>query len=56
MKKKVLLGLSGGVDSAHLAELEAQAIELKTYKENQKKFEKGIDKRCGMWYNNSVLR
>ena len=27
---------AGGVDSAHLAELEAQAIELQTYKNNQK--------------------
>ncbi len=35
---------SGGVDSAHLAELEAQAIELKNYKENQKKFEEEKEK------------
>lgn len=35
---------AGGVDSAHLAELEAQAIELRTYKENQKKFEEEKEK------------
>ena len=35
---------AGGVDSAHLAELEAQAIELKTYKDNQKKFEEDKEK------------
>ena len=35
---------AGGVDSAHLAELEAQAIELQTYKNNQKKFEEDKEK------------
>ena len=35
---------AGGVDSAHLAELEAQALELKTYKENQAKFEEDKEK------------
>ena len=35
---------SGGVDSARLAELEAQAIELQTYKNNQKKFEEDKEK------------
>ncbi len=35
---------AGGVDSARLAELEAQAIELQTYKNNQKKFEEDKEK------------
>ncbi|MCR4611479.1 MAG: hypothetical protein K5644_06245 [Lachnospiraceae bacterium] len=35
---------SGGVDSARLAELEAQAIELQTYKQNQQKFEEEKEK------------
>lgn len=35
---------AGGVDSAHLAELEAQAIELQAYKNNQAKFEEDKEK------------
>ena len=35
---------AGGVDSARLAELEAQAIELQTYKQNQQKFEQDKEK------------
>ncbi len=35
---------AGGVDSARLAELEAQSIELKNYKENQAKFEEEKEK------------
>lgn len=35
---------AGGVDAAKLAELEAQAIELQTYKANQKTFEENKEK------------